>query len=404
MYPKTYIHPSALALVLLIAPLAETSSAVSSGEVTLSGTTYTAKRTRDGVITTVYTGSDYFSAVNAAINNLTTGRTAKERVTIRSGGSSGSTPAGVKKSIHMKPYTIVDFQNQAINCNGGNDIIAIRADRSDNIEIRNVRVTGNPGMGFYIQSCNNTTLSGVNMAFSGSTNGMGIRADNYTRYRYDYTKYMTGFRTEGTMTFSGMTGNQGNNHGLETANIEGVIGNVTSTDVGSAGVLLNRSRNTTVGTVTGIRCDEGGSYAAFRAANQGGPNMRVAAVISRDCGRGVFTTTDSVGLDVDRVDLQRSSQGILLQTGYGSSIGTAGVSSVIFDCPEAIRIDDGHTDSTFTQITLRDDLSPGTRRGIWETDGSGNNDYINCDARNNGTGNPLNVVVGAGSTFTGGYR
>ncbi len=374
-------------------------------------------RNINGSLTQVYRGAEFYAAVNAAINSLTPNRTVKERVTVRTGGASGNTANGVIKAINMRSHTIIDFQNNTILVNPvssldaqGNPVddayrfgVGIRADRADNIEILNVRVSGWPRYGFWITGCNNVRLSGVNMAFSidasrGVTiNGLGIRADNNTR---STTAYATGFRHEGTSTFTGMTGNHGNNHGFETNLLDGaVIGNVFSTDVGSCSLLLNRTRNTTVGTVTGVRCDTTGSYAAFRCANDAGPDVMVQKVISRDCGRGFFTPTHCFDINVGVVDLRTSvSQGILLQTGGSATVGTLGVASYILDGrAEGIRTDDAHSGSTFNQIALRRNAGG----GIWETDGAGANAYVNVDARN-GVG--TNVRLGTGSTFTGGFR
>jgi hypothetical protein len=173
---------------------------------------------------------------------------------------------------------------------------------------------------------------------------------------------------------------------------------VTSTDVGSSSFLLNKTKNSSVGVVTGVRCDTTGSYAAFRCANDAGPNVIAQKVISRGSGRGFFTPTNCFDINVGVVDLRTSvSQGILLQTGGNATVGTIGVASYILDgLAEGIRTDDAHTGSTFNQIALRRNSGG----GIIETDGADYNRYINVDARNGGT----NTSLGPNSTFTGGYR
>jgi hypothetical protein len=407
----------ALALALLIPALASSALAQTSAEVTFVSPNYIATKNVNGAITQVYSGTEYYTAVNTAITSLTANRTVKERVTVRAGGSSGNTPVGVIKAINLRSNTIIDFQNNTVFVNPVSALnatgqavddafrfgVGIKADRADNIEILNVRVTGWPRYGFWITGCNNVRLSGVSMAFSIDTakgviaNGIGVRADNNTR---STTAYATGFRHEGTSTFTGMTGNPGNNHGFETNLLDGAqIGNITSTDVGSCSLLLNRTRNTDVGIVTGVRCDTTGSYAAFRCANDAGPGVITTKVISRDCGRGFFTPTRCFDITVLAVDLRTSvSEGILLQTGGSSTVGTIGVASYIMDgLKEGIRNDDAHTGSTFNQIALRRNA----RGGIWETDGAGSNAYVNVDARN-GVG--TNTRLGPGSTFTGGFR
>jgi len=352
--------------------------------------------------TIVYKGSSYYAAVNAAINGLTPNRTYKERVNVLSSGSSGSNPNPSSLwAIRMRPNTIIDFKNTTLTCNGGSSVVGVIADRCDNIEIRNVKVVGNPRYGFLIQSCHDAHLSGINMAFSGSENGIGIRADNYTRYRDQYAYYMRGFRLEGRNTFTGMSLY---NHGVETANLEnGYIGQVESTDIGGCSVLLNRSRNFRVDSVIGRRCSVSSGYAAFRMANDCGPSISVGEVIARNCGRGLFTTTYSYGLSVDKVDLFDSVlQGILLQTGWNTRIGKSGVTSrIYYSREEGLRADDSQTSTTFYDIILRGNGWGRTGRGIWETDRAGGNRYVNCNAVNDGYGNDLNVTLGPGSTFSG---
>jgi hypothetical protein len=397
---------SLLGSVLLAAVLPGTAFALTSAEVTRPSSTgpYVVKKTVNGVTTTVGNISDYFTAVNTAIGALDPNRTTKEWVYVRAGGDSGSVPEGTIKWINVygKP-TGLDFFNNTVNCTGTRTTIrGVRFDRAPNSELKNVIVRGTFGIGVYIQSCNNFRMSGVRTVGTG-VNGIGARIDNFSAYRDDFTKYMTGFYSAGLYTSTGLAGNSGNNHGMETANIEGRIDDVDSRNVGSCSLLLNRSRNITVSDVIGINCDKGGSYAAFRAANQGGAGgpMTVATVTSRDCGRGIFTTTASSNLRVDYFTIHRSGQGILLQTGRDATLGNTTTRSEVLDCPEAIRIDDAHTSSTFTNITLRAANLSGTKRGIYETDGSGGNAYVNVDARVNAAGSALNVVLGSGSTFSG---
>lgn len=383
--------------------------AVTSAEVTFVSPNYIATKKVNGIaVAQVYRGIDYPDAVNAAINNLTPNRTAKETVEVLAGGNSGNASQPYDSAIVLKPYTVLDFNNNTLHVNpvGSNYFykVGIRADRTNHVEIRNVRITGWPIYGIWVRSSDNVTLSGVNMAFSINPalgvhrNGLGIRADDSARTP---KPYLRGFRHEGTSTFSGTKGAHGANHGIETDYLDwAVFGNVTGTDIDGCALLLQHTRNTRVGVVTGVRADKTfGSYAAFRCANSAGPNIVVEKVISRESGRGFFTTTDSEGITVRSVDLRESvSEGILLQTGSSANVGTIGVASYIMDGgAEGIRTDLFHTGSTFNQIALRRNADG----GIWETNGAGGNAYVNVDARN-GVG--VNTRLGPGSTFTGGFR
>ena len=403
MYYKKTLR--SLGVALLAAALTGTAFAVTSAEVTRPSATgpYVVKKTVNGVTSTVGNISDYYAAVNAAIAALTPTRTTKEWVAIRASGNSGA-DTGVNKVINVygRP-TGLDFFNNTVTVNGPQQRHkGVRFDRAPNSELKNVIVRGQFGMAVYIQSCTNFRMSGVKTIGSG-VNGIGVRVDNFSAYRDQPTMYMTGFYSAGLYTSTGLAGNSGNNHGMETYNVEGRVDDVDSRYVGSCSLLLNRSRNFTVSDVIGISCDRGGSYASFRAANGGGTGgpMTVATVTARDCGRGIFTTTGSSNLRVDYFTVHRSGQGILLQTGRDATLGNAARRSEVLDCPEAIRVDDAHTSSTVTNVTLRSDNIGGTTRGIYETDGSNRNAYVNVDARVNAAGNPANVVLGTGSTFSG---
>lgn len=115
---------------------AAATAATAAGEVTGSGGNFTA--TVNGV--NKYTGTNYISAIQAAINGLTAGRTAKEWVTIKISGASGSS-GGSLKYVNMASNTGLDFAGNTFNANSGDAlIIPIWADRKSNIEVKNLKV------------------------------------------------------------------------------------------------------------------------------------------------------------------------------------------------------------------------------------------------------------------------
>lgn len=276
---------------------------VSSGEVTGSGGTFTAKV--NGV--TKYTGSDYIAAIQAAANNLTAGRTTKEWVTVKNSGSSGSS-GGSLKYVNLPSYTGIDFSNVTFNCNSGDALIVpVLADRKTNIEVKNLNVTGNPRYGIWFKGCTVMNISNItmNITIPATDLGLGIRVDNSTA-------------ATSNLTISGNINITGGDNSIETYGVDGFsIGNVTSSNNAACGVLLNQSKNGSVGTVTGTNNSTTGSvtgYATFRCANSNGPNVTCTKVYSRGSGRGFFSVTGSNGCTVGTVDIANTAiQGIFLQ-------------------------------------------------------------------------------------------
>jgi hypothetical protein len=287
-----------------------TPSTEASGEVFVTNGTWTARV--NGV--TKYTGTDYIAAIQAACNNLTAGRSSKETVTIKNSGSSGNS-GGAIKAVNIHSYIILDFVGTTFNCNS-NDllIVPVQGDRKTQIEVRNLRVTGNPRYGIWFKGCSNMILSNITMSLN---NGLGIRVDHSTAATSNLT-------INGTINITGS-----GTHAIETYGLDGFnIGSVTCNNTGGCAVLLNQSRNGTVGTVTGSYNNNGGGYATFRVANSNGPNVTCAKVYSRNSGRGFFSVTGSNGTTVNTVDIANStSHGIFLEDASNTRVNAGTVSN-----------------------------------------------------------------------------
>ncbi len=359
------------------------------GEVTRYNGTWTAKV--DGV--TVYTGSDMFTAVQTALSNLTTGRTWKETVRIKNSGSSGSSGGSIK-AINIPSYTILDFGGCTIECNSGDELIVpVQGERRDQIEIKNLKVTGNPRYGIWLKSCTNITISDITMDL---TSGLGIRVD------YSKGTWSTNVSIDNT----NITG--ASDHAIETYGVDGLtVGTVTSSDTGGCGLLLNLTKNATIGTVNATRANNGGGYAAFRIANNAGPGITVDKVIARDCGRGFFSVSGSNGCTIAYVDISGStSQGILIEDSQNIVVN----GGIIKNCNgEGVRITSrSSTEFTASQyntvqnLRVYDDRSSRAMPyGIRETLPRTNHNYIlNNDVRNGGTVSNL-VYEGSGTVATG---
>jgi hypothetical protein len=285
-----------------------TSGGSSGAEVTKSGNTWTA--TVGG--STVYTGSRMFDAVTAACNNMGSGT-----IHIRNSGDSGN-DGGDVYAIRPKANQTLDFHGSTVNCNSNGDlVVVVHADKRDGITVKNLRVTGNPRYGLWFRGCSNITLTDITMNLSNdSPVGLGIRVDASTGSARNLT-------INGNISITGSAG-----HAIETYSVDGVnIGDVTVNNTGGCGVLLNDSRNCTVGTVTGSYNNNGGGYATFRVANTNG-STRCAGVISRNSGRGFFSVSDSKDCTVEYVDIANcTKQCIFLEDATNTHVQSGKVSN-----------------------------------------------------------------------------
>jgi hypothetical protein len=156
---------------------------------------------------------------------------------------------------------------------------------------------------------------------------------------------------------------------------------VSATDCAGCGVLLNKSKNGTVGTVTGVRCNPGGGYAAFRIANSAGPNITCTKVYARGCGRGFFSVTGSNGCTINSVDIADStSHGMLLEN--ASNVRVLG--GTIANCgSDGIRFAQNSHHNTVQNIRV----GPGNARGVIETSPGNYNQIHNCNCTGNDSTN-----------------
>ncbi|HYH02876.1 MAG TPA: right-handed parallel beta-helix repeat-containing protein, partial [Bacillota bacterium] len=153
-----------------------------------------------------------------------------------------------------------------------------------------------------------------------TTSGLGIRVDDS---KGGWSKNL---KIQGNINIIRCSG--ASCHGIETYGVDGfTIGNVTVNNTGGCGVLLNKSKNGTVGTVTGNNNCKGGGYATFRVANNNGPNVTCAKVYSRNSGRGFFSVSGSNGCTVNTVDIaNNTSHGIFLEDASNTRVNGGTVS------------------------------------------------------------------------------
>ncbi|MES5816395.1 hypothetical protein [Streptomyces sp. RG80] len=279
-------------------------------EAVLSGGTWTARRGG----TTVYTGTDLRAAAQAAVNSLTAGRTAKERVVVR---GSGSMSAGSR--ISLPSYTVLDVCGTInVTGSGSGDQAPIYSRGTRDIEVQHLNLTGSPLYGVFLRNVQNVVLGQLDMRLSA---GLGVRIDN----RGDTSQWTRNVRIDNVYV-SGAS-----SHAVETYGVDGLtVGTVTARNVGESGLLLNQTINATVAKVDAENAGTGTGYAAFRMANRNGrvgssypTNIRVGEVIARGGGRGVFCVSESGGAVIDKVTLNNTgNNSVLIENCYNVSLAT----------------------------------------------------------------------------------
>lgn len=264
---------------------------------------YTA--TRDS--NTVYSGNDYRSAIQAAIDSLDSNRSSQQRVSVLASGSIGAS------SIRLPSHTSLEVCG-TMNVGNRSGHGAIEALDATDVSIPYLTMTGNPYFGLWFYGMNGLHLGEIRLELSG---GLGIRFERDKAGSSNVT--MDDIYVSGT-----------DNHGVETWNIDGLdIGNVVARNTRYCGLLLNNTRNATIGTVDGDNVATGTGYATFRLANGAGQlsngsydtNITVDNVKSRGGGRGFFCVSQSGGLRIGHVDLaDNGNNSILIENCYNVRI------------------------------------------------------------------------------------
>lgn len=268
-------------------------------EAVLNGSTWTS---RNGS-RTVYTGSDMRSAVQAAVDSLTGGRTSKQWVVVRGSGS-----VGAGSRISLPSYTGIDVCGTInVTGTGSGDQAPIYSRGTRDVEVRHLSVTGRPLYGIFLRNVDNVVLGRIDLRLS---SGLGVRIDN---------RGNTSVRSR-NIRIDNVFASGASSHAVETYGVDGLtVGTVTARNVGESGLLLNDTINATVGTVDAENAGAGTGYAAFRTANRNGrigtgypTNIRVGTVRARGGGRGVFCVSESGGLVIDRIDLANTGNNAVL--------------------------------------------------------------------------------------------
>jgi hypothetical protein len=260
----------------------------------------------------LYSGASMREAVQAAVNGLDAGRSAKQWVVVRGSGS-----VAANERISLPSYTGIDVCG-AITVTGSatGDYAPLYARNAHDVEVRNASVRGTPAYGLFFRSVANLVLGTIDVRVS---SGLGVRIDNF------HDKAVPTRNTRIDNVYVSGTSDQG----VETYGLDGVqIGTVTARNLKGSGLLLNQTVNVTVGTVDAEGAGTGTGYAAFRMANRNGrvgsaypTNIKVGTVRARGGGRGVFCVSESGGAQIDHVDIAGTgSNAILIENCHNVNI------------------------------------------------------------------------------------
>lgn len=247
-------------------------------------------------------GDNYLGAILQAISSVGTG----QRVTVYADGSIGDSYIALPSNI---TFEVCGTMNVGYVAGHG----AIEAISQSNVYIPHLKMTGSPYFGLRFADDQNLHLGHIELNMSG---GLGIRFDRdlpgSTNVVMEYV-YVNG------------TGN----HGVETWNVDGLlVGAVVARNTAYAGLLLNNTRNASIGLVYGENTATGTGYATLRFANTNGQidgawpsNIYVDRVISIGGGRGLFCVSNSGGATVNHIEFSNNgNNSILLENCHNVAI------------------------------------------------------------------------------------
>ncbi|KAK4149856.1 hypothetical protein C8A00DRAFT_37532 [Chaetomidium leptoderma] len=292
---------SLLTAALALASAAQAQCGAGSPQATVTGSGNSFKANRGG--TTVYSGSDYRAAIQAALDSISSG----QRVAVMASGSIGASTLTISSGKIFEGCGTINVGNKS-----GRG--AIESTDTSDVQIPYLTMTGNPYFGLRFSGTRNLSLGKITMNLSG---GLGIR--------FDRDKAANSNVKMDVITVTGA-----GSHAVETWNIDKLsINQVIARNVGESGLLLQKTTNAWVGLVDGDNVAAGTGYATFRMANNNGQNANgnyntnvyIDKVVSRGGGRGVFCVSQSGGVVIESVDLSNNgNNAILIENCYNVSI------------------------------------------------------------------------------------
>lgn len=191
--------------------------------------------------------------------------------------------------------------------------IGFHREGSGGIQIHHLNLTGGRGWGFRFSRASDIVIDHVRI----TGGGIGIRFDSHPSRPWEGNRWVRNL----TVTNSNFDGCS--SHGIETYGVENIrMDHITARNCGQCGVLINKGRNVTIGTVTAYRCSFGGGYAGLRFANHC-RDITVEKLTATECGRGFFTVSNCENIIVKEVTIRDcSSHAILIQ--HSKNVGING--------------------------------------------------------------------------------
>lgn len=277
---------------------------------------------------TSYTG--LLDAVNAGFGLL---RGSKPKIQICNSGSTGTavqnSSSVVNSSDRMAGHhsiirrgngnCIIDFGGNTIwvdtsgeDANKKNIDAFIDFERgATNISVRNLTLTGRPSYGIFMAQASDIVCANIHFGKAKGDNigpGIGIRPQSEATANGSVTQD----RWSHDLYLYNISGNGLGEHVVETFNAYNVyMDKIEGVDIGGNTVLLNCTYDAWIGTIRGVRACAGGGYAAFRCANDVGPNINVHYIYSEACGRGIFFVSTVTGVNIDKLNVLNAPSGIL---------------------------------------------------------------------------------------------
>lgn len=218
--------------------------------------------------------------------------------------SASDVPDKPSSTVTLRSGTY-DFDGRTIDGSGvGSGSALFSCNKQSGVTFKDVKIVGNPRYGLFIRSCNGISISDVTMDEIAVG---GIRFDK-------------GYETT-DVTIGKIRADNVGGHAVELWDVDGYsISKVTAKKTDGCGLLLNRCKDGTVGTVDGDKNDQNGGYATLRFANENG-KVTVSKVKSRNSGRGVFSVSDSEDATVKDVDISGTNKdGIYIQDSKNTKV------------------------------------------------------------------------------------
>jgi hypothetical protein len=172
------------------------------------------------------------------------------------------------------------------------------------IRVESLNLTGGTGWGFHFSRASDLTLEKISI----TGGGIGMRVESHPSRPYEAGRWVKNLVVKDCQ-FEGCR-----SHGIETYGVENIeMDGITARNCGECGVLINKGRNCTIGTVEARRCCYGGGYAGLRFANNCS-DATVEKLTAIECGRGFFTVSECEDIVVEHVTIRDcTSHAILLQ-------------------------------------------------------------------------------------------